>query len=139
MFSKALFYRIPRTQDCLVNSLTVSQTRSFDSLEMKDFEEYNFKLGGNGKKFSKRVKKHYGKRRNCSLRAIPPFSHSVFKRLVLQTCENQDLFGKGLISIIHLCSILCGKTFFVETKVYAICQGPISMSHFRKDGHLGWH
>ena len=24
------------------------------------------------------------------------FSHSVFKRLVLQTCKNQDLFGKGL-------------------------------------------
>ena len=27
------------------------------------------------------------------------FSHSVFKRLVLQTCKNQDLFGKGLRSI----------------------------------------
>ena len=25
------------------------------------------------------------------------FSHSVFKRLVLQTCANQGLFGKGLI------------------------------------------
>ena len=24
------------------------------------------------------------------------FSHSVFKRLVLQTCNNQGLFGKGL-------------------------------------------
>ena len=24
------------------------------------------------------------------------FSHSVFKRLVLQTLKNQDLFGKGL-------------------------------------------
>ena len=24
------------------------------------------------------------------------FSHSVFKRLVLQTCKNQGLFGKGL-------------------------------------------
>ena len=24
------------------------------------------------------------------------FSHSVFKRLVLQTCDNQGLFGKGL-------------------------------------------
>ena len=25
------------------------------------------------------------------------FSHSVFKRLVLQTRKNQDLYGKGLI------------------------------------------
>ena len=24
------------------------------------------------------------------------FSHSIFKRLVLQTCKNQGLFGKGL-------------------------------------------
>ena len=24
------------------------------------------------------------------------FSHSVFKRLVMQTCKNQGLFGKGL-------------------------------------------
>ena len=24
------------------------------------------------------------------------FFHSVFKRLVLQTCKNQGLFGKGL-------------------------------------------
>ena len=27
------------------------------------------------------------------------FSHSVFKRLVLQTLKNQGLFGKGLMSI----------------------------------------
>ena len=25
------------------------------------------------------------------------FYHSVFKRLILQTCKNQGLFGKGLI------------------------------------------
>ena len=25
------------------------------------------------------------------------FSHSVFKRIVLQTCKNQGLFGKGLM------------------------------------------
>ena len=24
------------------------------------------------------------------------FSHRVFKRLILQTCENQGLFGKGI-------------------------------------------
>ena len=41
-------------------------------------------------------KKNCGKRRNCLLRAISPFPHSVFKKLILQTCKNQGLFGNGL-------------------------------------------
>ena len=32
------------------------------------------------------------------------FSHSVFKRLVLQTRKNQGLFGKGLIATFKLSS-----------------------------------
>ena len=35
-------------------------------------------------------RKHCGKRRNCSLRANFSFSHSVFKRHVLQTHTNQQ-------------------------------------------------
>ena len=42
-------------------------------------------------------RKHCGKRRNCLLRAISPFPPSVFKRLLLHTCEHQGLFGRGLI------------------------------------------
>ena len=34
------------------------------------------------------------------------FSHSVFKRLVLQTCENQGLFGKGLMHLLVLKLVL---------------------------------
>ena len=41
-------------------------------------------------------RKHCRKRRNSSLRAIFFFSHSVFKRLVLQTRKKQGLFGRGL-------------------------------------------
>ena len=44
-------------------------------------------------------RKHCGKRRNWSLRAISSFP-TVFskkkKKNVLQTCENKGLFGKGL-------------------------------------------
>ena len=40
-------------------------------------------------------RKHFGKRRNTSNFS---FSHSVFRRLVLQTCNNQGLFGKGSIN-----------------------------------------
>ena len=52
-------------------------------------------------------RKHCGKRRNCSLRAISFFSVSVFKRLLLQTRKNQGLFwieGKFLF----LCDMLYG-------------------------------
>ena len=43
----------------------------------------------------KQVENTVGNGENSLLRAISPFP-SVFKRLVLQTCKNQDLFGKGL-------------------------------------------
>ena len=46
-------------------------------------------------------RKHCGKKRNCSLRAISPFSHIVFKRPVLQTLKNQGLFGKRLKSVVN--------------------------------------
>ena len=49
-------------------------------------------------------RKPCGKRRNCSLQAISPFSHSVFKRLVWQTRKNQGLFGKGFIATFQLLS-----------------------------------
>ena len=41
-------------------------------------------------------RKHCGKRRNCSLRAIPPFP-SVFKRLVSQGRQKVSLCGNGLM------------------------------------------
>ena len=43
-------------------------------------------------------RKQYGKRKNCLIRTIFFFFHSVFKGFVLQTGKNQGLFGKGLIS-----------------------------------------
>ena len=56
----------------------------------------NFKFDENGRKFTEMVDYNVGKEKwlvtsNFSL------PHSVFKRLVLQTCKNQGLFGKGLI------------------------------------------
>ena len=46
------------------------------------------------KKFPQAGRKHCGKRRYCSSRAISHFSHSAFRRLLLQARENNDLFGK---------------------------------------------
>ena len=67
-----------------------------NSSKLKEFGDDNFKFVENDRKLFKQVEKHSGKKRKCSLRAFLSFSHSVFKRLVLQTCKNQGLFGKGL-------------------------------------------
>ena len=40
--------------------------------------------------------KHYGKRKNCSITSNFLLFPECFKRIVLQTCENQGLFGKRL-------------------------------------------
>ena len=45
-------------------------------------------------------RKHCGKRRNCLLRAISPFSHSVFKRLVSQGRQKVSLCENVLNNII---------------------------------------
>ena len=47
-------------------------------------------------KFSIWVRKHCGKKEKLLVTSNFSFSHSVFKRLVLQTCKNQGLFRKGL-------------------------------------------
>ena len=78
-------------------------------------------------------RKHCGKRRNCSLRAVSPFP-SVFKRL-LQTRKNQGLFGKWLrvfivkymylinyntILILKVALQIFGRKFYKSTKESAL-------------------
>ena len=54
-----------------------------------------FQIWWKWKKVLQMGRKHSGKRRKCSLWVIYPFL-SVLKSIVLQTCKNQGLFGKGL-------------------------------------------
>ena len=53
----------------------------------------------NVQKFSKRVEKHGGKTRNCSLQAISPFSTVLSKDLyiVLQTHKNQGPYSPTIL------------------------------------------
>ena len=44
------------------------------------------------------------------------FSHSVFKRLILQTRKNQGLFGKGLIQDQTRCSVLSDLDIHCQRK-----------------------
>ena len=89
--------------------LTLSQTRNFRLFQTERVCRRQFQIKWERREDLKTGRKHCGKRRNCSLRAISPFptlfvtsnfsfSHIVFKRLVLQTRKNQGLFGKGLRS-----------------------------------------
>ena len=62
---------------------------------MKDSADHNFKLGKKDKAFQMGRKTLWEKEK-LLITSNFSFSHSVFKRLVLQTRKNQGLFGKGL-------------------------------------------
>ena len=53
--------------------LTISQITNLDSSKLREFADDNFKFDENGRKFSKTGRKHFGKMRNCSLRAVSPY------------------------------------------------------------------
>ena len=74
--------------------LTLSQTTILDSSKLKEFADDNFKFNENGRVLHT-VRKHWEKEKLLVMSNFS-FSHSVFKRLVLQTHKNQGLFGKGL-------------------------------------------
>ena len=69
--------------------------RQLLSFELKEFVYDNFKFDENGGKLSERIENTVGKKKLLTTSNFF-FSHSVFKRLVLQTCKNQGLFRKGL-------------------------------------------
>ena len=62
---------------------------------MKESEDNNFKLDDNGRKFSEQVENTVGKGEIARHKQSLLFPQ-CFKRLVLQTHENQGLFGEGL-------------------------------------------
>ena len=63
-------------------------------MSMKEFADDIFNFDENGGKFFKR--KTLLEMEKLLVTSNFSLSHSVFKRLVLQTCKNQGLFGKGL-------------------------------------------
>ena len=68
----------------LNSSLTRQQI--LDSSKLKEFADDNFKFDKKWKKVIKTGRKHCGKRRNCSLRAISPFP----------TVFSEGLFPRGV-------------------------------------------
>ena len=76
----------------------LSQTTNFRLFQTERICRQQFWTEWKRQKVLQMDRKHCGKRRNCSLRAISPFPAVFFKTLVLQTRKNQGLFGKRLIS-----------------------------------------
>ena len=66
-----------------------------DSSKLKEFADDKFKFYENARKFSKIDKRHCGKRRNCSLRAISPFLTVFSKKLYCRHVKTSDCMGKG--------------------------------------------
>ena len=75
--------------------LTLSQT-NIGSLKLKTFADNNFRFDENVSMFSKRLKLNTSGKAKLLTTSNLSFSFSIFKRLLLQTCKNTDVFGKWL-------------------------------------------
>ena len=76
--------------------LTHYQTTNFRLFQTGRVCRRQFQIWRKWQKVIQMGRKHCGKRRNCSSRAISPFPHSVFKRLVSQGRQKVSLCGNGL-------------------------------------------
>ena len=74
--------------------LILSQITNLDSSKLKESADDSFKLVKNGRKFSKKGRKHCGERRNCSLRAISPFPTGFSKDLYCRHVKTRACLGK---------------------------------------------
>ena len=70
--------------------------RILDSIKLKESADDIFKFDENGSKLAKKVRKHCGKRRNCSKRAISPFHTAFSKDLFCRQVKTRACFGKFL-------------------------------------------
>ena len=80
------------------NSQLFLKQQILDSSKLKEFADDTFKFDDHGGKFYKRAENTVEKEEIAKFLVMSnfSFSHSVFKRLVLQTRKNQGLFGKEL-------------------------------------------
>ena len=75
--------------------LTLSQTTNSRLFQTERFCSRQFQIWWKWQKVLQTGRKHYGKRKKLLMMSNFSFSHSVLKRLVLQTGKNQSFFGKG--------------------------------------------
>ena len=102
----------------LINFYTKPQI--LDSSKLKEFAEDNVKFDENGKGY-----KTLWEKEKLFIVSNFFFSHSVFKRLVLQTCNKNGLFGKGyfytkqqIFSLVLLESICRPQTKCIQESIF---------------------
>ena len=66
-----------------------------ESVRLKVFAEDNFKFDENGQRVLKKGRKHCGKRKNCSVRALSPFPTVFSKDLYSIQVKTRACLGKG--------------------------------------------
>ena len=55
MTTKAFFFEVIKTQNCVVKHYSIPKRQILDSSKLKEFADDNFRFDKNGRKFSKRV------------------------------------------------------------------------------------
>ena len=78
----------------MVKNLTLSQTTILGSSKLKEIADDNFKFDGNGRKVLQTGRKHRGKVRNCSSRAISPFPAVLSKDVNFRHIKTWACLGK---------------------------------------------
>ena len=108
-----------------------------DSSKVKEFAADNFRFDESGRKFFKRVEKNWEKEK-LLITSNFSFSHSIFRRLGLQTPKNQGLFGKSEGSFTFMKfwmktfeEILKGSLLFQPLSLYRHFQ-PLNLKPFPK-------
>ena len=71
-----------------------------DFSTLKELADNNFKFDENGRKSIPMGRKHCGKMRNCSLRAITPFPTVLSKDLYCRHVKTRACLGKGYIILL---------------------------------------
>ena len=96
-FSRCVFYPCKMQESQFQHHSICHLQLAFKLVQFKILlcADNNFRFDEYGRKFSKQIENTAGKAEIARNEQFS-FSHSVFKRLVLQTCKNQGLFGKGL-------------------------------------------
>ena len=75
--------------------LALSKMTNLDSSKLTEFADNTLKFNEDGSKFIQMGRKHSGKRRNCSLRAISTFPTVFSKDLYCRHIKTMACLGKG--------------------------------------------
>ena len=71
------------------------QRQILDASKVKEFADGNLKFNVKGRKVLQMGRKHCGKRRNCSLRAISPYPTVFSKDLYCRDVKHRTFLEKG--------------------------------------------